>query len=79
MTPRVTANTITDEQIRELHNRFLDGTITDAIGRHLCHVALNECCVSDVGPGKDYKRYPTREECAEAKHRLAQHWNRTRR
>lgn len=70
---RVTAKTIQDFQIRRLHNGFRDGTATDAISRHLCHVALGECCVADDGiPGG--LRYPTEDEIHEAKRRLASHW-----
>jgi hypothetical protein len=66
--------TITPAQIRRLHNSYLDGTINDAIGRHLCHVALGECCVGDKTiPGG--MRYPTEDEIREAKERLAQSWN----
>jgi len=61
---------ITRAQIRQLHNSFRDGTATDAVGRHLCRVALGECCVGDEGiPGGH--RYPTDDEIAEAKRRLA--------
>lgn len=66
--------TIEPSHIRQLHNRFRDGTATDAIGRHLCHVALGECCVADNEiPGG--MRFPTDGEIEEAKRRLVGHWN----
>lgn len=70
---RLTGRTIADSQIRELHNGFVEGTATDAIGRHLCHVALGECCIGNEGPMPF--RYPTEDERREAKRRLADHWN----
>lgn len=61
-------------QIHEVHNALRDGTITDAIGRHVCRVALGELCIGDDMPGG--LRYPTRAEVKEAKNRVASQWNR---
>lgn len=70
---KVTVDTITDEQIRELHNSALEGTAADAHRRHLCHVALAECCVATRGPMSH--RYPGADEIAEARTWLAEFWN----
>lgn len=72
---RLNLNTLTDRHVRELHNGFLDGTATDAIGRHLCHVALGECCIGTDSPVMPL-RYPTPEEIEDARSRLCHHWNR---
>jgi hypothetical protein len=66
-------NTLTASQIRRMHNSYLEGTITDAIGRHLCRVALGERCIGIEGPMK--LRYPTLTEQSTAKKRLATSWN----
>lgn len=51
---------------------FRDGTAADAIGRHLCHIALGECCVACASiPGG--MRYPNESEIRDAKRRLADH------
>lgn len=70
---KVYSDTLLDWQIRQLHNSFRDGTATDAINRHTCRVALGELCIGDDMPGG--LRYPTREEIAAAKVRLARIWN----
>lgn len=71
---KLTGRIIADSQIRELHNGFVEGTATDAIGRHLCHVALGECCIGTDNPVMPF-RYPTEAERREARNRLADHWN----
>ncbi len=73
---KVTPETITDDQIRDLHNGFIEGTATDAVRRHLCYVALAERCIG-MPPGSPMKyRYPTPEERYEAKQCLAAYCNR---
>ena len=56
---------MTDDDIRELHNTFADGTATDAVARHRCRVALGERCIGWDGP--DHARYPTNLERNEAR------------
>lgn len=73
---RLTGTTITDAQIRELHNSLLDGTLTDAIGRDACHIALAERCIGTGGKAPFPLRYPTEAEIREARERLAEIWNR---
>lgn len=63
---------LNDDQIRRLHNGFRDGTAHDAIGRHLCRVALKERCIGDDSI-PDGLRYPTPDEVDEARRRLADH------
>lgn len=74
-----TAKTLTDDEVRETYNSALDGTINDAIKRHLCKVALGEACIRDdrfetLTPENPY-RYPTADERADARKRLADAWN----
>lgn len=70
---KVYVGTLTVQMIHLLHNGYREGTATDAIGRHLCRVALGELCIGDDIPGGF--RYPTVEEVREAKERLAAAWN----
>jgi hypothetical protein len=63
---------ITDDQIRDLHNGYRDGTMNDAIGRHLCKIALAERCIKDESVL--VFRYPTAHERAQARLRLAAAW-----
>jgi hypothetical protein len=60
---------ITDDQIRSLHNGYRDGTMNDAIGRHLCKIALAERCIKDESVL--IFRYPTAHEREQARLRLA--------
>ncbi len=74
-----TATNITAAQIRTLHNSFCDNTATDAARRHMCRIALGECCVSTKGQHVPFEhRYPTEDEIADAKRKLASHWNGSR-
>jgi hypothetical protein len=75
----VTSETITDTQIRLLHNSYLldKSASVDEFGRHLCHVALGECCIQVSHPFRNVSelRYPTEHEITVARHRLAESWN----
>jgi hypothetical protein len=60
---------ITDDDIRKMFNSARDGTINDAIKRHLCRIALDERCIADDQHPSKY-RYPTPHERTEARTRL---------
>lgn len=62
------ARRYSDDTIREAYASFGDGTANDAIGRHLCMIALGERCIAWAGPSE--RRYPTRAEREEALERL---------
>jgi hypothetical protein len=68
---------LTDDMIRERFNSYRDGTITDALLRQRCRVALGELCIGDDGiPGG--LRYPTADERHEARRAITKAINEKR-
>lgn len=53
---------IDDDDIRELFNIKDEGTVTDALIRHDCKVALGERVIGAEGEHPEHLRYPTRIE-----------------
>jgi hypothetical protein len=64
---------VADDTVRAMFNGARDGTANDAIKRHLCRVALAECCVADDGHPSG-TRYPTPAERMLARERLTEAW-----
>ncbi len=78
MTTNKTENTLTDDDVRELHNWYAGlGRTEKPSGQYMCQVALGErCVVVSVSDEKiDCLRYPTTAERLDARRLLVQVWN----